>query len=287
MQKQLPGIFDQTEISLQEVEYQGLRFTVLRADLLHPLVSGNKAWKLKLNIAAALEQKCTRLVTFGGAYSNHLLAVAACASETGLLSLGVVRGDEPITNKVLERCNKLGMELVQVTRQQYRNKEELLRKLNLVKACDYVIPEGGTNSLAVRGCADAVPTTPQFDHIFLPAGTGGTLAGFAIGAAEKQLTAHVHGVPVLKPGDFLKDVVKGFAPMTTNWSLELDYAFGGFARTTPELLNFVKSFTESTGIEIEPIYSGKMFFALTDLLSRGKLPATSKILAVHTGGILY
>lgn len=266
---------------LQDICFRGFRFTVLRSDLLSPL-QGNKAWKLKHNLLRALENGGTRLVTFGGAYSNHLLAVATAAHQFGLRSLGIVRGEEPLENRILARCKGLGMEIRQVTRAAYRDKEACLRSLELPRAGDYVLPEGGTNELAVRGCAEAVPASPQFDHIFLPTATGGTLAGFAAGAASRQPNALVHGNAVLKPAAFLNQVVERFAPRHSNWKIHSNYHHGGFAKSTAELNSFVAEFSISTGIEIEPVYSGKMFYALFDMVAKGAV--SGSVLAVHTGG---
>lgn len=266
---------------LQTVSFGGFQFTVLRADLLAPL-QGNKAWKLKFNLLRALEIGASRLITFGGAYSNHLLAVATAAHHTGLKSLGIVRGEEPLENRVLTKCKELGMEIRQVTRAAYRDKEECLRSLGLPQASDFVLPEGGTNEFAVRGCAEAVPSYPGFHHIFLPAATGGTLAGFAAGAATKQPGATVHGIAVLKPAEFLDEVVKRFAPGCSNWKIHSNYHLGGFAKSTAELNAFVTEFSDATNIAIEPVYSGKLFYALFKLLEDGDIGGN--ILAVHTGG---
>lgn len=266
----------------------GIKLFLKREDLLHPEISGNKFRKLKYNLIAAHEQQYNTLLTFGGAYSNHIAAVAAAGREFGFNTIGIIRGEELATNyadnHTLNTAQANGMQLHFISRAAYRHKNapDFIAQLREQFGDFFLIPEGGTNQLAIQGCEEILTEQDKqyFDYIGCAVGTGGTIAGIINTAAPHQ---QVLGFPALK-GDFLQQDIQ---PWTTrqNWQLMPDYHFGGYAKITPELMGFVAQFEQDTGIEIEPIYTGKMLFGILDLIAKGFFPANSKILAIHTGGL--
>lgn len=275
----------------QKIEIQfpnGIELYIKREDLLHPLISGNKFRKLKYNIKEAVLKNCNTLITFGGAFSNHIVAVAAAGKENGLKTIGIIRGDELFdqtnTNPSLSLAKQLGMEFEFVSRTEYRNKEDVTFVDDLKKRHGnniYIIPEGGTNGLAIKGCGEILSDEDVvFDYICVPVGTGGTVSGIINSANPNQ---KIIGFSSLK-GDFLSDVICNFVSKT-NWKLNTDYHFGGYGKVTDELIVFLNSFYENTKIPLDPIYTGKMMFGVLDLIEKGFFPENSKILAIHTGGL--
>jgi 1-aminocyclopropane-1-carboxylate deaminase len=264
---------------------------VKREDLVHPAISGNKWRKLKYNLQEARQQQHHTLLTFGGAYSNHLAAVAAAGQEFGFSTIGLVRGEEHLPlNPTLRFAHSCGMRLYYLDRETYRQKSEpaFLATLPELYGPAYVLPEGGTNLLAVRGCAEIIADINiPFDVICCACGTGGTLAGLIAGmAGERQ----VIGFPALKGGDFLAAeiaaLVEAYARKPyNNWHLETAYPFGGYARFTPELLSFIQDFRQQHQIQLEPVYTGKMLYGLFDLVRQGYFAPGSTVVAVHTGGL--
>ncbi len=262
---------------------KGIEVFVKRDDIIHPFISGNKWRKLKYILQEAERLGKKRLVTFGGAYSNHLIATACAAARFGFKSTGIVRGEE-VQNDILMLCSLFGMELKFTDRSSYRDKPSLFNDQFGNDSTAMFIDEGGAGELAVRGCAELIAELPAaYDHIFCAAGTGTTAAGIIRGAGEGSPAATLHVVPVLKGGEFLVDQIKKYTDH--QFEIHTNYHFGGYAKTSPELLFFVRSFCRSTGILIEPVYTGKMFFALFDLVSKDKFREGSKILGVHTGGL--
>lgn len=260
---------------------------IKREDLLHPEISGNKYRKLKYNLERAQQENHHTLLTFGGAFSNHLLATAAAGKEYGFRTIGLVRGEElavtSALNPTLKKAQDYGMQLHFVDRNTYRNKNQpdFINSLSATWGNFYLLPEGGTNEWAVKGCEEIL--TPQdtiFDYICVSVGTGGTLAGIANSASKHQ---QVLGFSALK-GDFLKTEISRWTKHT-NWQLTDAYALGGYAKTTDQLIAFMNYFKEKTDIPLDPIYTGKMMFGLVDLIQQGKFPKNSRILAVHTGGL--
>ncbi|MDE2422413.1 MAG: 1-aminocyclopropane-1-carboxylate deaminase/D-cysteine desulfhydrase, partial [Gammaproteobacteria bacterium] len=259
-----------------------------RIDLIHPTISGNKYYKLKKNLIEARTQSFHTLLTFGGAYSNHIAAVAAAGIEHDFQTIGIIRGEELAdkieNNPTLQLAQAQGMQLHFVSRTDYRRKAEyeFIEQLKPKFGEFYLIPEGGTNALAIQGCEEILTKQDKqdFDYICCAVGTGGTIAGIINSSSDQQ---KILGFPSLK-GDFLADEIKHWTTRT-DWNLCLDYHFGGYAKTTPELLKFIQDFQIKTNIEIEPIYTGKMLFGLFDLIERGYFPANSRILAIHTGGL--
>jgi len=262
-----------------------------REDLLHPTISGNKWRKLKYNLIAAKEQGKNTLLTFGGAYSNHIAAVAAAGKEYGLKSIGFIRGEEQFSlNPTLAFAANCGMQLSYLDRETYRQKDnpEFLAALQQQYPEAYILPEGGTNLLAVKGCTEIINEIDiPFDYICCAAGTGGTLVGIIAGlAGEKKII----GFPALKGGDFLyqeiKQLINAYAGREyANWELQTTYHFGGYAKVKPELLQFIKDFKAQQGILLEPIYTGKMLFGIYDLIRQDYFKPGSRIVAIHTGGL--
>ncbi|MFT3793836.1 1-aminocyclopropane-1-carboxylate deaminase/D-cysteine desulfhydrase [Flavobacterium sp.] len=265
----------------------GAALYIKREDLIHPLVSGNKFRKLKYNLLEAQKQDQTTLLTFGGAFSNHIAAVAAAGKAQGFRTIGVVRGEELDgkikDNPTLQLAADCGMVLHFVSREDYRLKDltEFTTRLQQQFGDFYLLPEGGTNALAVKGCEEILTDTDSdFDYICCAVGTGGTISGI-INAA--QTVQNVLGFPALK-GNFLREEICKFA-RNPNWELLTDYHFGGYAKIDEPLIRFINQFYKDTGIPLDPVYTGKMVFGVIDLMKKGYFPAGSKILAIHTGGL--
>ncbi|WP_330235474.1 1-aminocyclopropane-1-carboxylate deaminase/D-cysteine desulfhydrase [Streptomyces sp. NBC_00566] len=267
----------------------GVRLLLKRDDLIHPELIGNKWRKLVPNIEAA---RGRTLVTFGGAYSNHLRATAAAGRLLGLPTVGVVRGDElagrPL-NPSLARCAADGMRLHFVERSAYRRKGEPEALAAILRAAHaegaYVIPEGGSNAEAVRGCvALGEELRDRAGIVAVACGTGGTLAGLAAGLAPGQRAL---GVPVLKGGFLYAEVralqERAFGARTGDWGLEERFHFGGYARTTPELDAFAADFEDRHGVPVERLYVAKLLYALTALAEEGAFPRGTSVAAVVTG----
>ncbi len=269
------------------IENASISISIKREDLLHPIISGNKFRKLKYNLKEAIKQKKSKLVTFGGAFSNHILAVAAAGKELGFETIGIIRGDE-LADKILEnptlfKAQKLGMKFKFVDREMYRNKNEIdfRRRLELEFQDFYLLPEGGTNELAIQGCEEILTDLDNdFDFICCPVGTGGTISGIINCSKESQ---QVLGFPALC-GDFLKEDIRKFATKS-NWNLITDYDFGGYAKVSDELIRFMNDFYSKYNILLDPIYTGKMMFGVMDLIEKDFFPKNSRILVIHTGGL--
>ena len=274
----------------------GVRLLLWRDDLLNPDLPGNKARKLKYNLLAAREQAHTRLLTFGGAYSNHLAAVAAAGRLHSFETIGLVRGEEhqPL-NATLARCRTDGMQLRYLDRSTYRRRAEpeFLQELLAQYGPAYTLPEGGTNALALRGVAELIGELRQhtgFDAIAVAAGTGGTLAGLALGLAETHYSARAVGIAALKGGDFLRAEVDALTQAVIsqtlgNHELHTGYHFGGYAKLPPELRAFIQQFEADFGVLLDPIYTSKLLFGVLDLIAQGHFAPGSTVVAVHTGGL--
>lgn len=272
------------------------KVAVLRLDLMHPHIQGNKWFKLRYNLEQARAEGKHTLLTFGGAYSNHLRATAAAGYHCGFRTIGYVRGEESLPlNPSLQFTRQMGMELRYLNRGDYRSihQQQDMREWLQVHfpnenfdTC-YILPEGGTNALAVKGCAEIWQYVPEtFDYVLCACGTGCTLAGLAIGSPETKAL----GISVLK-GEFLSDAVRELLAATPeynvgNWEVIEGYHLGGYARTTPELDHFIRDFTRLYQIPIEPVYTGKLFYAAADLLQKKYFADGSKVLVLHTGGVL-
>lgn len=272
-------------LSLPILKAKNIQVDVKRDDMIHPFISGNKWRKLKYIIEQARAENCNHLVTFGGAWSNHILATACLSASLGFKSTAYIRG-EWVENPVLQLCQVFGMKLIFTDREEYKDKRALFNKHHKHDKKVFFIDEGGYSLEAAKGCGEIMINLPQYyDHIFCACGTGATLAGIAKGAEEHQPKAVIHGIPVLKGGDFIWDAIHSLYPDIKNVTLHLDYHFGGYAKTKPELIEFIKDFCSTTGLLVEPVYTGKAFFALLDLVKKNYFQPGEKILIIHTGGL--
>ena len=273
-----------------------VRLLLWRDDLAHPDLPGNKARKLKYNLAAARQQGHHTLLTFGGAYSNHLAAVATAGRIFGFKTIGLVRGDaptaNPLFNPTLAQAAADGMALHYLDRSTYRQRAEpsFIAKQLARFGPAYVLPEGGTNALALPGCAELVAEIRQqtsFDALAVAVGTGGTLAGLLTGLAGEQQAI---GVAALKNGGFLGAEIDALTRLAgeqqyTNYSLRTEYNFGGYAKYSAELLAFIRQFRVQHGVLLDPIYTSKMLFGVLDLIGKGFFARGSTVVAIHTGGL--
>ncbi len=280
------------KVSLQEIDLPILSehkvsLFLKREDLLHPQISGNKYRKLKYNIESAKQQGYKTLLTFGGAYSNHIAATAYAGKAHGLNTIGVIRGKEIAKkwqeNPTLKLASENGMQFHFVSREAYqdKNNQEFLETLKSKFRTFYLLPEGGTNALAVKGCEEILDaTTAHFNYVCAAVGTGGTLAGIINASHENQT---VLGFPALK-GDFLNQDIRNFTTKE-NWQLQNSYHFGGYAKVTRELILFINEFKQETQISLDPIYTGKMIFGILDMIKTNQFKPNTSILAIHTGGL--
>jgi 1-aminocyclopropane-1-carboxylate deaminase len=259
---------------------------IKRDDLIHPYISGNKWRKLKYNLIKAKEESKTHLVTFGGAFSNHLLATAAAGAKFGFKTTAFVRG-EKVQNPLLTMCTLFGMELIFVDRESYQNKEFLFNERYKDFNDVMMLAEGGYGNEAELGCREIVKElTQEYDHIFCASGTGATAAGIINEVSHQNLNTQVHIVSSLKGGDFLKTEIGNLLENPNqHFNLHTDYHFGGYAKTTPELIDFIKSFSKKTGILLDPVYTGKTLFAIQDLTQKNTFKKGAKVLMIHTGGL--
>lgn len=278
-------IFSPVEkISNELLTEKQIELFVKRDDMIHPFISGNKWRKLKYILREASEKDKRHLVTFGGAYSNHLLATACAAAKFGFRSTGLVRGEE-VSNQTLMLCSLFGMKLIFTDRESYRYKEELFEKYFKQDTNAFFINEGGTGTAAVKGCSELTDELKnKYDHIFCAAGTGTTAAGILSGIERNKFSARLNVVPVLKGAGFLQEDITALSG-SKEFNFHPEYHFGGYAKTEFALIDFIRTFCSSTGILIEPVYTGKMFYALYDLIAKDQFVHGSKILAIHTGGL--
>ena len=280
------------EIHFSEIFEKEISLFIKREDQLHPFISGNKYRKLKYNLEEAKLQNKTTLLTFGGAYSNHIAATAAAGNLNNFNTIGVIRGDELVnnleqtlkTNPTLKFASEHNMKFHFVSRSDYRNKTTLEFINNLKEKFGefFLVPEGGTNQLAVKGCEEILNSgDTKFDIICSSVGTGGTISGLINSAKSHQ---KIIGFPALK-GDFLQHEIKKYVLKKDNWSLNTDYHFGGYAKISEELITFINKFKAETNIPLDPVYTGKMMFGIVDLIKKNHFKKGTKIVAIHTGGL--
>lgn len=279
-------------------EENNLKVTTLRLDLLHPKINGNKWYKLKYNVSRARTLQKKTLLSFGGAYSNHIRALATVGKLYNFQTIGLIRGEEyqPL-NPVLQHAVNQGMKLKYISREAYRKKTNpnFIEELKQQFGDFYLLPEGGTNALAIKGSSEIIEDVyEEYDYVCCPVGTGGTMAGLVVGM---EGIGKVLGVSVLKGGDFLNQEVENYLKLYdefnegltksnfNNWEILTDYHFGGYAKSTAELKDFIIEFQEEFKIPLEFVYSGKLFFAIWDWIQKGNFKENSSILIVHTGGI--
>ena len=277
------------EILTQEIKLSNktISVSIRREDLIHPFISGNKFRKLKYNLVQAKAENNDTLLTYGGAFSNHIAAAAYAGKEYGFKTIGIIRGDELeskiFENPTLKFAQECGMQFKFVTREEYRHKTEadFIENLKHEFGDFYYVPEGGTNEFAVQGCEEILTQDDsQYDFVCSAVGTGGTISGIINSSFPHQ---KVLGFPALK-GDFLNNEIRKFVHKE-NWELITDYHFGGYGKVNPELIAFVNQFYAENQIPLDPIYTGKMVFGVIDLISTNYFPENSKILLIHTGGL--
>jgi len=279
------------------LEQLGIKLLMKRDDLIHPIVSGNKWRKLRYNLTAALRADHHTLLTFGGAFSNHIVATAFAAKGSGLDSIGIIRGEDDAENPTLKAARELGMELVFISREEYRQKDEesFIQALRQRHGRFHLVPEGGANADGVRGCAEILREVDQdFDIVCCACGTGTTLAGIGLGLQRGQKAL---GFPALKGAEPLVDEVKRLMDVSglrtatgrevgpDQLSLNCEFHFGGYAKIDRELLRFIEGFKERTGVGLDPVYSGKMMYGICAMAADGRIARGTTVLGIHTGGM--
>ena len=276
-----------TKIDEPLCAHKAIELWMKRDDQLHPVISGNKWRKLKFILDHALYSGADTIISMGGVYSNHLHALAYIGKVLGLKTIAYLRGDAPaVLTPTLVDLIAWGMELRFISRTDYRQLRQYKGSLDLpgLKPQQYWLPEGGAQALALCGVAELIAEIDiAYDQLCVPCGTGATLAGL-ISATSDNIS--LLAFAALKNAGFLNaDVSSLLKHSKSNWQINLDYHFGGFASTTPELLNFISAFEAKTTIQLEPVYTGKMMYALYDLISKGHFSAGQRIIAIHTGGL--
>lgn len=275
------------EIKLPKIADLNVKLSILREDLIHSEISGNKYRKLKYNLIEAEKLGFKKLLTFGGAFSNHIAATAAAGKLYGFETIGIIRGEE-LENKINENATlrfakQYGMQLYFISREEYRTKHELsfLEQLKSKFPNAYIVPEGGTNDLAIKGCKEILYNECfNYDYLGSAIGTCGTITGLIESSADHQT---ILGFPSLK-GDF---ITKDIQELTSknNFTIFNDYHFGGYGKVNEELINFINDFKHLNRIQLDPIYTGKMLFGIADLIKKNYFKNNSSILLVHTGGL--
>ncbi len=264
---------------------------VLRIDLIHPTISGNKNFKLKYNLQEAKKQDKKTIITFGGAFSNHIAATAFAGKENGFETIGIIRGDEfEKLNSTLKIAQENGMQLHYVSRELYRDKDALYKYVSEKFSAEnyYLIPEGGSNKLGVEGCKEILELIQiPFDYVCCACGTGATLAGIILSMSNEQKAI---GFQVLKAENYIEKEIKNWLKefnheQKNNWQINENYHFGGYAKRTSELINFVQQFEKENSIPLDFIYTGKMMFGIYDLIEKDFFNTNESIVAIHTGGL--
>ncbi|MFN3907823.1 MAG: 1-aminocyclopropane-1-carboxylate deaminase/D-cysteine desulfhydrase [Flavobacterium sp.] len=271
------------KLELEWLDKFGVEIWIKREDLLHPYISGNKFRKLKYNILENLNSQ--GWVTFGGAYSNHILAVAYAGFLFQKPTIGIIRGEELQhvwqQNPTLIKAAKLGMQFRFISRELYQNKEAIPAFFPELKEYHW-IPEGGTNTLAIKGCEEILTNNDsEFHMIACAVGTGGTIAGIIKSAKNYQ---KIIGFPALK-GAFLAEDIRKFVTSENSWNLVNDYHFGGYGKVTSDLIQWLNEFYKQTKIPLDPLYTGKMMYGILDLVRQNYFERGTKILVIHTGGL--
>ena len=290
-------MFDETistpivQIHDEHIEIYGVELYIKREDLTDPYISGNKYRKLKYNLIHAAENGFDTLLTFGGAYSNHIHAVAYAGFKFGFKTIGIIRGEEskPLNSTLVDAAS-FGMDFHYISRTEYKRKGEpdFIDWLKTSYGNFYLIPEGGSNALAVEGCTEILSdVTDHYNHICCACATGGTIAGII---ASLNGEKRIWGFPALKNGEFLKkDISKLIHDYNSksykNWDLITDFHFGGYAKYNFSLLEFINRFKKKHKIQLDPIYTGKMLFGVFESIKNGLFNPGEKILSIHTGGL--
>ena len=302
-------------IPLQTIQHplfakKDLTLEILRTDKTDPVISGNKWFKLKYNLMAAKQQGYTTLLSFGGPYSNHLHALARAGKTEGFNTIGIIRGEQHLPlNPTLSDITAQGMKLYYINRKTYRNKHlpEVIDQIRQLVIDDdpfsesgqtgqfYLVPEGGTNKLAVAGASEIALFIPKSsNYVCVPCGTGGTIAGIISGLSLKKDSTkqiNVMGFPALKGARFLEQVINNLikeqntSVSNVPWELLYDWDFGGFGKINKILALFIQDFEKKYSLELDPIYTAKMMYAIVSMVEKDFFPVGSRIIAVHTGGL--
>ncbi len=282
-------IFDTFKSSINQSlgNIYGHSIVIKREDLIHPIVSGNKFRKLKYIFKEVIDDNIPVIITFGGAFSNHLAATATAGKSLGIQTLGIVRGEEwkkKISQSItLNFCQKKGMHLICIPRKIYAKKETALEVKKILKKYPKhrLIPEGGTEALAIKGCSEILdPADFGFDSVCCSIGTGGTFTGLIQSSSSKQTVIGFNALNNPSVKDYILTQTQ-----KTNWAINSDYTFGGYAKTDNSLISFMNSFYKQYKIPLDPIYTGKMLFAIFDLIKTHKWKWGKRILIIHTGGL--
>ena len=271
------------KISLPLLNLKEIDLFIKRIDLLDPLISGNKFFKLKYNMLEAKRQKKKYILTFGGAYSNHIAATAFAANKFGFKSIGIIRGEKSTNlNYTLRFAKENGMKIHYISREKYKKKHTVsfINELKDNYKSFYLVPEGGANSLAIKG-TEEILDNENHDYICCPIGTGGTISGI-INSSQSQMK--ILGFPAMKGNDDLLTNIESWTN-EKNWYIINDYHFGGYAKITKELIDFIMDFNFNQKIPLDVIYTSKMMYGIIDLIKKDYFPRKSSILAIHTGGI--
>ena len=292
MEKEIINIENITidELHLPELSGKNLHADVLRLDKIHSVISGNKWFKLKYYLQEAVEKKCKTIITFGGAYSNHIIATAFAAKEFHLKSIGIIRGEEPSQlSHTLILAKEYGMDLIFISRNEYSKKDDddFINKLQLKYPDSLIIPEGGAGIKGIAGSSEILKLTNSnvYTHILCAIGTATTFLGLANAA---NLNQQIIGICVLKGMNDLLQQKKNFLKdekQVNNCYINYDYHFGGYAKMNDELFHFMNSFYHKTGVPTDFVYTAKLFYAVFDLIKKDFFPHASKLLIIHSGGL--
>lgn len=277
-----------TETPIDSVKWQNgngqYDIFIKRDDLIHPFISGNKWRKLKFNLESARRVNAERVVTYGGAYSNHLIATACACAMAGIPATAMVRGEElnPHSNYILRMCIEYGMDLQFVNRSEYNNmKSTNGQDANTV----FHIPEGGANEDGIKGCMEIFDYSWRelgITDVVCSVGTSTTFIGLIRSVPS---SIHVHGIAAMRDADYLKRHIGEHISSQAHWTLHTEFAGRGFGNSDAEQINCMQNFTSQTGILLDPVYTGKGIAAIEKLLDRGDLAPESRMLYIHTGGL--
>ncbi len=279
----------------QLCQQYGVTLAIKRDDLIDPVVSGNKWRKLKYHLEAFHQSEHSKVLSFGGAFSNHLHALAYLAKQQRIASIGIIRGDELTveSNPTLQDLQRWGMQCEFVTREAYKQRyqPDYLAQLSQQFGDYYLVPEGGYSLAASRGCEEIIDEVDgEFEHVLCPVGSGATLAGLACAASQRLPNTQIHGICALKNGSYLnqqiEDLISERLALTLdNWQLHTDYHFGGFAKQNQLFKQLWQQYCIASLIPWEPVYTAKMLFAVLDMMQQGQFTTGSRILMLHTGGL--
>lgn len=273
-----------------DAESANIKVFVKRDDAINPIISGNKWRKIKFQLINAEQNNIRHIISFGGGFSNHLHALGYCCFQLGLKFTAIVRGDYSNNlSPMLKDLSRWNADIRYVNKLVYKTRDTELRQTLAAEYPDaLIVPEGGSSHYALKGVGEIIQELKQsYDYIVAPVASGGTLAGLIHGLSNTCKT-QVLGIGVLKGQDYLERLVTDLLPQANtscHWQINHDYHFGGYAKKSPELEQFCQEFKQTHNLKIEPVYSGKLFFALQDLIKNQYFPPASKILALHTGGL--